>query len=285
MSQDRDEQTKLANWDDYQYDRLEQIPRELRFFPSDSGRAKRLSSQQVDAYNRQGFVTGIRLFDTREAAEIRRYFDDLLERTLSAGKSSYSINTAHRKHRRVHEIATHSIVLDCMQDILGDDFVLWGAHFFCKLPSDGKEVAWHQDASYWPLTPSKTVTVWLAIDDADRSNGCMRVIPRSHLHGHLPWRPSGENEGNVLDQTVEDAESYGDPPVDIELRAGEASLHSDLLVHGSAANSSQRRRCGLTMRYAPVDVKAYLGWHEKGVVCRGEDPAGHWANYPPPEEE
>ena len=38
------------------------------------------------------------------------------------------------------------------------------------MPHDGKAVAWHQDASYWPLSPSKTVTVWLAIDDADVDN-------------------------------------------------------------------------------------------------------------------
>ncbi len=43
----------------------------------------------------------------------------------------------------------------------------WGSHFFCKMPNDGKTVAWHQDSSYWPLTPTKAVTVWLAVDDAD----------------------------------------------------------------------------------------------------------------------
>ena len=56
------------------------------------------------------------------------------------------------------------------------------------MPGDGKAVPWHQDASYWPLSPSKAVTVWLAIDDADRDNACMRVIPGTHHFGHLTYR-------------------------------------------------------------------------------------------------
>jgi ectoine hydroxylase-related dioxygenase (phytanoyl-CoA dioxygenase family) len=80
---------------------------------------------------------------------------------------------------------------------------------------------------------------------------------------------------------VEGAEQFG-APVNVELPAGEISLHSDLLVHGSEANTSDWRRCGLTLRYCPVDVRAELGWNAKGVVVSGADPSGHWANPPRP---
>ena len=90
------------------------------------------------------------------------------------------------------------------------------------MPSDGKTVSWHQDASYWPLTPSKAVTVWLAIDDADRGNACMKFIPGTHALGHLTYRMSEDGR-------VERAEpdrprtprSIGEP-VYVELKAGEA---------------------------------------------------------------
>src|SRR5213078_3074180 len=75
--------------------------------------------------------------------------------------------------------------------LLGENVIGWGSHFFCKMPGDGKSVSWHQDASYWPLTPSKAVTVWLAIDDADVGNACMRFIPGSHWFGHLTYRMTG----------------------------------------------------------------------------------------------
>jgi hypothetical protein len=85
----------------------------------------------------------------------------------------------------------------------------------------------------------------------------------------------------VLDQTVENAEQFG-TPVPIELKAGEISMHNDLLLHGSEANSSNRRRCGLTLRYCAAEVRAHLGWNGKGVIVSGSDPTGHWANQPRP---
>jgi non-haem Fe2+, alpha-ketoglutarate-dependent halogenase len=143
-------------------------------------------------------------------------------------------------------------------------------------------VAWHQDASYWPLSPSKTATVWLAIDDADRDNACMRFLAGSHHFGHLTYRPSDPSEHNTLNQTIENVDRFGQP-VDVELKAGEISVHCDLLLHGSEANRSDRRRCGLTLRYCAADVRAGLGWNAKGVVVSGSDPSEHWANPPRPQ--
>ena len=105
----------------------------------------------------------------------------------------------------------------------------------------------------------------------------MRFLAGSHHHGHLTWRPSTPEEHNVLNQTVENAEQYG-TPVDDCLKAGEISIHSDLLLHGSNANESNRRRCGLTLRYAPVEVRAGQGWNLKGVLLSGDDPERHWGN-------
>ena len=183
-----------------------------------------------------------------------------------------------------HDILSHPRIVACARDILGDDVVGWGTHFMCKLPGDSKRVCWHQDASYWPFSPSKTVTAWLAIDDADRENGCMRVIPTSHLHGQLSYRQSDDSENNVLDRTVDRVEQYG-APVDIDLKAGQISLHSDLLLHGSEPNHSSRRRCGLTLRYCAAEVRSAVPeWAAKGIVVSGSDPDHHWANPPRPQD-
>src|SRR5262249_24702339 len=162
------------------------------------------------------------------------------------------------------DLLTDRRIVACVRDLLGNDVVGWGSHFYCKMPHDGKAVAWHQDASYWPLNPAKAVTAWLAIDDADIENACMRFIPGSHHHGRLTWRPSDAAEHNVLNQTIENPLQYGREICD-ELKAGEISLHSDLLLHGSRANDSDRRRCGLTLRYCSADVRASLDWNQKGV--------------------
>lgn len=262
-------------------DELDALQRGFSFNPAPAAEPGTFTPSQVEQYQRDGFLLGVKIFGEQEAAGVRRYFDKLLAETLAAGGTSYSISTAHLKHGRVYDLLGHPRIVACVRDLLGDDVIGWGSHFFCKMPHDGKAVAWHQDASYWPMSRSNTVTVWLAVDDADRQNACMQFIRGSHRHGLIPFRTSTDAEGNVLDQTVDDAEQYGDI-VDVELKAGEISLHSDLLLHGSHANDSDRRRCGLTLRYCTPDVKAGLDWHKKGVVVSGVDRYGNWSNPPRP---
>lgn len=262
---------------------LAAVDRDLRFHPANVSAPQLLTREQIERFNRDGYVKGIRVYSREEIEDVRRYFDQLLERVVAEGGDSYSISSAHLRYGRVYDMLTHPVIVQCVKDLLGKNVIGWGSHFFCKMPHDGKAVAWHQDASYWPLSPSKTVTVWLAIDDADVENACMRFIEGSHWKGHLTYRPSTPEEHNVLSQTVEDAEQYGEV-VDDCLRAGEISIHSDLLLHGSEANHSDRRRCALTLRYCTPDVRAGQGWNAKGVVVAGEDASGHWANPPWPKD-
>ena len=112
----------------------------------------------------------------------------------------------------------------------------------------------------------------------------MRFVSGSHLQGQLEFRASEASENNVLNQTVDEAERYG-RLIDVELKAGEVSLHSDMLLHGSKANTSARRRCGLTLRYCATAVRALQGWQLKGGLLSGEDPEGHWANPPRPAQD
>ncbi|NKB67971.1 MAG: phytanoyl-CoA dioxygenase family protein [Candidatus Latescibacteria bacterium] len=263
---------------------IDDLPRDLRFRPCRNTAPTTLTPAQIEAFNSHGYLKDLPAFAGSDIDDLRHYFDALLAGVLATGGDSYSINSAHLKYGRVYDLLTHPLLVAYASDILGADIIGWGAHFFCKMPRDPKRVSWHQDASYWPMTPSKTVTLWLAIDQADTDNACMRFIPGSHRHGHLTYHLSEEDENNVLFQTVPQAEQYGDP-VDVELRPGTLSLHSDLLLHGSQANFSDRRRCGLTLRYCTADVRALQGWHLKGVVVAGEDRRGHWANPPRPEDD
>ncbi|HWL09384.1 MAG TPA: phytanoyl-CoA dioxygenase family protein [Planctomicrobium sp.] len=263
-------------------DELAQVPRDLKFHPIQNAAPCVLSSEQIGHFNEQGFIRPVTIFSDSEIQGVRDYFDRLLEQVVAEGGNSYSISSAHMKYGGVYDLMTDSRIVAAVSDLLGDDVIGWGSHFFCKMPHDGKAVAWHQDASYWPLSPTKAVTVWLAIDDADCENACMRFIAGSHHVGHLTFRPSNPEDHNVLNQTIDNPEQYG-PIVNDELKAGQISLHSDLLLHGSEANNSSRRRCGLTIRYASADVRAQMDWNQKGVWVKGSDPTGHWVNRPRPD--
>lgn len=256
---------------------LAEIPRDLTFYEVRNPAPRVLTHEQIEQFNRDGYLQGIRVYTDQQITDIRGYFDRLLAQVMAEGGDSYSISSAHLKYGRVWDILTESQIVACVKDLLGENVVGWGSHFFCKMPRDGKTVAWHQDSSYWPLTPSKSATVWLAVDDADPENACMRFVAGSHHFGALTYRPSDSAEHNVLNQTIENVEQFGSF-VDDCLKAGEISIHSDLLLHGSNANLSDRRRCGLTLRYAPAEVQAYMDWNQKGVWVSGTDSRGHWAN-------
>jgi hypothetical protein len=108
----------------------------------------------------------------------------------------------------------------------------------------------------------------------------MMFLPGTHTRGHLKWRQASGPA--VLNQEIEDIAQFGEPVFD-ELKAGEFSLHADMLAHGSEPNHSDRRRCGLTIRYCPPSVRALdRRWARGGVLCRGSDPAGNWAHNPRP---
>lgn len=257
------------------------MDRDLAFIEVEAGSQRELTADQILSFNRQGYIKPLRIFDEGEMAEYRDQLDEMMAASLAAGQTSYSIISAHLKSPAVYDLLTTSQVVAYVKDLLGEDVIAWGAHCLCKLPGDGKQISWHQDASYWPLSPSRTVTAWLAIDDADEGNACMRFVAGSHRRGHLEYRQSEANEENVLNQTVDDVEQYGSVVYD-ELEAGEISLHSDLLLHGSDINRSERRRFGLTMRYCAAEVRAEMGWNSEGVVVSGSDPSGHWADQPRP---
>ncbi|MCE2415845.1 phytanoyl-CoA dioxygenase family protein [Candidatus Poribacteria bacterium] len=266
-------------------DAMPELNRTLQFFPVENENPSTLTHAQIEQFNEKGFISPLDVFSEAEMAEHRAYFDQLMEKALAAGMNSYSINGWHTTCPGIHDLITEGRILDYVQDLLGETLICWGTHYFCKLPGDVKQVSWHQDASYWPLSPSKTVTVWLAIDDAAVENGAMTVIPKSHLHGQIAFEPSTAEEKNVLGQTVHGATQYGDAPFPFEMKAGQMSLHSDLLLHGSEPNTSDRRRCGLTMRFVPPEVHAANDWNRRAIVARGNDPSGHWVHNPRPAED
>ncbi len=205
---------------------------DFRFRPSTTSCPGALSIGQLRGFNRDGFILGVRLLPADELADIRHYFDDLLARYLAAGHDQYSIASALTRHGRVWDLLTDARIVAVVRDILGDNVIGMGAHFWCKLPGDGQTVAWHQDAAYWLLRPSTAVTVWLALDAADRANGCMKFIAGSQLLGHLTSSLTEDEDASVLPRKVPGAECLG-PVIYAELQPGEASIHSDLLLHSS----------------------------------------------------
>ena len=70
---------------------LAAMDRDLTFHPSTVADPAALTRTQIDAYNHEGYIKGIPIFDTAEIIAQRNFFDEILPQVLSAGGSSYSI--------------------------------------------------------------------------------------------------------------------------------------------------------------------------------------------------
>lgn len=216
----------------------------------------------ADFYAENGYFSGISVLSSEEAKTLQKNFGQLQENAGKEG-AQYSLHNVHLKHPWVMEIASHPNILRHVCQILGQNIILLDSRFICKYPEtdlaqpNGTKpfVAWHQDVRYWGVD-GEVVTAWLAVDDADTENGCMCVIPGTHTMGILEHKAADE-KGNLLSSNQSIPSDLFDvtKSTPCPVNAGQMSLHSGQLVHGSDPNRSTRRRCGYVIRYVATDAK------------------------------
>lgn len=143
-------------------------------------------------------------------------------------------------------------ILDMVEQLIGPDIALWNSSFFAKPAGNGKATPWHQDGEYWPIRPLATCTVWVAVDDATRENGCLRIIKGSHKEKRLFEHKTNPSTDLTLNQELLTTEFDESKAVDLVLERGQISLHDVFLAHGSEPNTSSKSRRGMTMRFMPM---------------------------------
>jgi len=249
-----------------------------------------LQSEKIkEQYEAEGFVSGLQVFSDEEIQRFRSQFDKL-EEELGKETCSIGLKQRHLTDQFIWEMASHPRLTEMMRAIMGEDILLLATHFFCKYPEKNPTtyVAWHQDTLYWGLEPPVAHTAWIALDDSDIENGAMRVIPGSHKEGLLPHGTARE-EGNLLkvkNQAISTVLFNVDSAIDLELKAGQMSVHHGYTIHGSNPNRSNRRRCGLTVRYITPDVrqadKNSRGDIWEPILISGNDRFGNFTLHPKP---
>jgi non-haem Fe2+, alpha-ketoglutarate-dependent halogenase len=181
-----------------------------------------------------------------------------------------------------NDLIRRPTILDAVEDILGPNLLVWSTSFFIKGARDPSYVSWHQDSTYWGLSHPDVVTAWLALSASIVENGCMRVIPGSHLKDQLPHQDTFA-ENNLLTRGQEVmVEVDAADAVDVELQPGEFSLHHVRLVHGSDPNPADYRRIGYAIRYIPTYVRQTEGPRDCATLVRGVDNYNHFDMEPAP---
>lgn len=243
--------------------------------------SNKLTSEQVESYRERGYYFPIRAFSDSETAEFRRCFDDYYAyhseqlKSLPPNKHVSIYAHSHTFLRWVYRMISHPNVLDAVESVLGPNLLVRDSGWFVKMPGDKKYISWHQDATYWGLHPPKVTTAWIALSESTPENGCMRVVPGSQKNPILPHHETYAPE-NALSRGQEIAVEVDEKQaVDIVLAPGEMSLHDIAIVHGSKANTSDKPRIGLAVRYMPPEVVQDGEVRQLALLVRGKDDFGH----------
>lgn len=238
-----------------------------------------VTGTELERYRQDGYMTVADVFSPSKFEALRSHFERRLA-ALPDGARPEDMDVPHFTDPELFDWLLDPRVLDIAEQIVGPDIALFSAHFFCKPAGDGKGVPWHEDAYYWRETiapSSEAITLWLAIDPAVEGNGCMQVIPGSHLERDRLYQELTDRT-SVFDEALDPSEVDTSQAVALELEPNQCSVHAASLVHGSAPNRSRMRRCGFTMRYISTAVRfnhEEVGDRHQIYLARGADRAGN----------
>ena len=112
-------------------------------------------------------------------------------------------------------------------------------------------VGFHQDLKYWRFKDQRCLTVSLALTVSNESNGCLRVIPGSHVKD-FEHKTGGPQSRNMLVYS-QSVNTQNLEKKSLELLPGEFSIHHGDIVHGSESNKSDNARVLLAIRYCSSD--------------------------------
>jgi phytanoyl-CoA hydroxylase len=220
-----------------------------------------LSEQQIADFNARGFVNGGRVLTDEEVealrSEVMRVIEErdrsdiaqpVLVRNLSRDENTpvWQIVNIWQASEPFERLIHHPQITKGLAQLTGaKELRMWHDQIQYKPAAIGGVNMWHQDAPLWPiLAPMTEVSAWVALDDADVDNGCMSMVPGSHL-----W-------GNNID-FVNTLKSFDDMPAQFDghkievvvcpVKKGEVHFHHALTWHGSHANSSGRPRRAIAL--------------------------------------
>ena len=211
-----------------------------------------LTKEQIVSYQNDGFVIPDFKMPENDLLDIENKHFDLIKEYPEYINYCPAILL---KDETFLKYCMNTQILKFVEQLIGNHFALWNSSFFAKPAYNGFETPWHQDGQYWPISPLATCTVWLAIDDANEENGCLKFIKGSHKDKKLKQHSRNNKTNLTLHQELSKEELDESNKVSLILKRGQISLHDVYMVHGSKENKSPKSRRAMTMRFMPLTSK------------------------------
>ncbi|HZQ01269.1 MAG TPA: phytanoyl-CoA dioxygenase family protein [Reyranella sp.] len=216
--------------------------------PADCAALKQRAAELAAAWDgKEGAV-----FSTRDQAHARdRYFREsggairyfveeaAPDRLNKIGHALHDLDPVFDRVSRQPRLAELAHELGLRQPLLLQSMLLF------KAPHVGGEVGWHQDATYLRTEPATVTGFWIALDDADRENGCLLALPGAHRGPLRQW--FGYAGSDLVTRQIDRTPWPAIEPVALEARRGTVVVLHGLLPHASAPNRSSRPRLAYSL--------------------------------------
>lgn len=247
-----------------------------------------LTSEQLEQFQRDGYIMVRGLFSPAEAVLLREHFMAMREEALLPDNriSDYyqplPVEQAGgdllKQYPRVmqphyFDEISKKYLLDVrlesvLRDLFGEEPLAAQSMFYFK-PPGARGQALHQDNFYLKVSPGTCMAAWVAVDDGDRDNGGMFAVPGTHTLGVLcPHRADPE----VSFTTEEVDVPEGMEPVAIDLRAGDVLFFNGSVIHGSYPNTSADRfRRAFICHYIPASSAEMSHWYNPLLSFSGDE--------------
>ncbi len=226
----------------------------------------RLAQDQLERFRREGYLLSKGFLEAEEIAHLRDCYtetaarlqaEQVLENVQSGGDRDedfqvYQIRTAHLRHPIFRMLINDSRLLDLVECLIGPDIRLIHYQGLYKPAATGGAIGWHQDNYYFNVAGERTVSVWMALDDATIENGCMWYLPGRHgaRMAHEQLWDSSVKKGFYF--AIPELDDTGAVPA--EVPAGGLAIHHCLMPHRSLHNRTDRPRRGLAMHFMDAKV-------------------------------
>lgn len=224
-----------------------------------------LTNEQVSQYREQGFLVFERLIHGEKLLRYVALLDELVEKSRTMEQDAYwaferdatgGPHPAHILHKiqgvcvaepRALALAKEPEIVGRVASLIGRDLDVFGTKFFPLLPNGGTSTWWHQDNYYFSSDSERIVTCGIYLQDTDRGNGCLKVVPRSHRQGRFTHVSDPATYGSWV--AVDESEA-----VQLEVPGGTVILFSANLLHGANRNVSSRTRYSTAWHYIPGNL-------------------------------
>ena len=209
-----------------------------------------VTTQDKEFYADNGFAVVRGVFSPNECVSYREHFMSLRAEGTKSGdmvadtqkmsdplKSFPRMIHMHRWDAESLKWILDSRLGECLTAFLGSEPLAVQTMLYFK-PAGARGQALHQDNFYLRAQPGTCMAAWMALDDCDEENGCMRVVPGSHEWPVL-CTTEADTEVSFTNVTVLLPEGLSTVPV--VMKAGDVLFFNGSVVHGSFPNVSNDR--------------------------------------------